>query len=74
MNRKPKYLYSVWRNRDDKLLILDGNAEECAQVMGMTDVQSFYHLLCMKKGRPKYTITRILAEEAERQQEDEDEG
>lgn len=41
MKCNTRFLYSVWRNRDDKLMILDGTADECAEAMGCTR-QNFY--------------------------------
>ena len=39
-------LYSVWRNSDDKLLILDGTAEECCKLLNINK-NSFYRLACV---------------------------
>lgn len=35
----PKYImvYSIWNNKTDELVILDGTAKECAKAMGMSD-------------------------------------
>lgn len=38
MGRKPgqkSTRYSVWRNRDDKLLILDGTVDEVSELLGI---------------------------------------
>ena len=61
-------LYSVWRNSDDKLLILDGTADECGAKLGINR-NSFYRLVCsVNKGYGSmYTIRKIRREEAERE-------
>ena len=61
-------LYSVWRNSDDKLLILDGTADECCARLGINR-NSFYRLVCsVNKGYGNvYTIRKIRREEAERE-------
>lgn len=35
----PKYImvYSIWNNKTDELVILDGTAKECANMMGMSE-------------------------------------
>ena len=65
-------LYSVWRNSDDQLLILDGTAKECAAKLKITE-QSFRRIAGSsdKNGYGNaYTITKIrkrdlIAEEEE---------
>ena len=63
----PQTLYSVWRNSDDRLLILDGTAEECAALLGI-NLKSFYRLVCTKKNAGygfAYTINKIDRRQAE---------
>lgn len=49
--------YTVWNNKTDELVILDGTSKECAEAMGIT-IQSFYSYLCKsKKGIIRWTIT-----------------
>ena len=65
------YLYSVWRNSDDRLMILDGTMRECLMVMGITR-SFFYRFMCEYNGRnSKWTVTRSTTEEV---QKDEQEG
>lgn len=67
--RRPTILYSVWRNSDDMLIILDGSADECCEAMGI-ERTSFYEQLARNKGNgTKYTIRRISYVEAEREVE-----
>lgn len=56
MRCNTRYLYSVWRNSDDRLMILDGTADECAERMGMNR-QSFY-VICNKGGNAIWTIQK----------------
>lgn len=45
--------YTVYDNRTDQLVILDGNAQQCADAMGITR-QSFYStFVLVKKGMLK---------------------
>ena len=66
--RKPAMLYSVWRNSDDQLLILDGTAEACADILGI-HVNTFYWLVSMTKnaGHGIYTIRKIDRRTAEKE-------
>ena len=69
--RPATVLYSVWRNSDDQLLILDGTADECCKVLGITR-QSFYRLVCAKKNAGygyAYTIRKISREQSKREEE-----
>ena len=67
--RKPETLYSVWRNSDDTLLILDGTAEECSKVIGIT-MRTFVERLSRVGGdQEKYTIRKIRREDAKREEE-----
>ena len=62
-------LYSVWRNSDDRLLILDGTSDECARVLGITQ-RSFVERLSRTGGNSKeYTVRKIRVEDAEREEE-----
>lgn len=62
-------LYSIWRNSDDRLLILDGTVEECSKVLGIT-MRSFVERLSRVGGDQKmYTIRKIRREESEREEE-----
>jgi hypothetical protein len=58
-----RFLYSVWRNSDDKLMILDGTADECALAMGVKR-QSFY-VFCNRGGNGDWTITKKSIAEIE---------
>lgn len=51
----PKYLYTVYRNKDDRLMILDGTAKHCCEVLGLKQ-NTFYAYLSRKDG--PYTILR----------------
>ena len=70
MGRRPgaaTTLYSVWRNKDDKLLILDGTAEECCRKLGISK-NSFYRLCCASNGYGNaYTVRKIKRSEAEQE-------
>lgn len=60
-----RYLYTVWRNSDDMLMILDGTAEDCAEVMKITRA-FFYKLMCVKNGvSEKWTIEKKSIAEIE---------
>ena len=51
-----RHLYSVWKNDEfDTVLIIDGTADECANVMGIQRSR-FYELMSRPTG--KYTIIR----------------
>ena len=56
MKHNTRYLYSVWRNADDKLMILDGTAEECSKAMGVKR-ESFY-VVCNRGGNGDWTILK----------------
>lgn len=57
-------LYSVWRDSDDRLLILDGTAAECGECLGIRR-DSFYRL--MKNPRSGYTIRKISSEQSKKE-------
>ena len=64
------YLYTLYRNKDDKLLILDGRGYECAEAMGIS-YQWFYKLMCKKGGRnSKWTVTRRRKGEEEEEEDE----
>lgn len=57
------YLFSVYRNKDDKLIILDGTARECARAMGLSRTSSFYVILKVRGGQTeKWTIIKTPRE------------
>jgi len=55
--------YSVWRNEDDRLMILDGTASECAKRMGTT--RQFFYVIVNKGGNQIWTITKKSVAEIE---------
>ena len=68
-HKHPKVLYSIWRNLDDQLVILDGTAEECCALLGIPR-KTFYEELSRTGGNgKKYTIKKILYEDAMRESE-----
>ena len=64
----PQTLYTVWRNSDDRLMILDGTADQCAAVMGITK-HSFYRLVCTKAYGDRWTIMKISSEQSKREED-----
>ena len=67
--RKKRTLYSVWRNRDDRLMILDGTAEQCAEILGIRK-NSFYRIV-YGKGKNEgygsaYTVRKTSVEQIRR--------
>lgn len=52
-----KTLYSVWRNSDDCLLILDGTAEQCAEAMDVS-LKSFFKYVSWPDYQAKFTIRK----------------
>ena len=62
--KRQENLYSVWRNSDDALIILDGNARECSEALGLKSKEAFYHMLTTNNKRDRYTIVKITAQEA----------
>lgn len=56
-------LYTVYRNDTDELVILDGNAVECARAMGVSE-KSFYSMVTRaRSGRIKrWHIEAVPAE------------
>jgi len=70
MRRKPTeptILYSIWNNQNDQLIILDGTADQCSKMLGITK-DAFYHIVC--RGSPQYTIQKARKREIEREAED----
>lgn len=64
-HKRPTVIYSVWDNKTDELVILDGSATACANRIGITE-KSFLTLFTLhKKGiRNKYTIeSRTLSDD-----------
>jgi hypothetical protein len=65
--RIPTVLYSIWRNEDDALLILDGTADECCELLGISH-RTFLERLSRTKGnQEKYTIRKAKREDVERE-------
>lgn len=64
---EPTTLYSIWNNRDDSLIILDGTADKCSEMLGITK-DAFYHIVC--RGSQNYTITKAKRCEIEREVEE----
>lgn len=63
INGKGYVAYSVWNNKTDDIVIVDGTAEETAKAMGVT-MKSFYTIVSRsKKGiLEKYIIgTRLFS-------------
>ena len=61
MKPNTRFLYSVWRNEDDRLMILDGTADECARIMQM-ERGSFYRI-CNGGGNGAWTVMKESVEE-----------
>ena len=66
---KPQTLYSIWRNADDRLLILDGSADQCCELLGVKK-PTFYRYACRSEEQKMYTIVSISRLEAEREVEE----
>lgn len=77
---KPYLAYTIWNNKTDELVILDGTAEECAEAMGMT-VATFRSIMTkvkqglikkwtIKKRRTKPISYRTKLRRAKREQAD----
>ena len=53
------WLYTVYRNKDDRLMALDVPAAEAMKIMGIQRPQSFYHFMSISGGRGRfYTVTK----------------
>ena len=62
-----EWLYSVYRNQDDRLMALDVTAQEAARIMGVK-LQSFYKMWMERGGRiRKWTVTRERRETIEKE-------
>lgn len=71
MQEKTETLYSVWRNNGDRLLILDGTEEQCAEALGIK-LLSFRRLRYRAKNDPKgspYTIRETAIDDVIREEE-----
>lgn len=62
----PDTLYSVWRNSDDKLMILDGTVDEVCQLLGITKA-TLYTKASRSSDTTKYTVIRSSRKEIERE-------
>ena len=63
--------YTVWRNSDDRLLILDGTADECCKLLHINK-NSFYRLVCSNRNKgygAAYTITKAKRDQIKREEE-----
>ena len=73
--RKPgqvSTVYSVWRNSDDKLLILDGTVQECCELLGITPQAVRRLAVRTNKTRNdggKYTVMKAKMEQVKREEE-----
>ena len=65
------YRYTVYNNRTDELVILDGTAQECARAMNLT-IASFYSAVSRaESGQAKrWFILKEFADDIEREEED----
>lgn len=59
-------LYTVWNNKTDEIVIVDGNAVECAKAMGIS-VRNFYSTVSKNLNGTiaKWTIEKRRAREVE---------
>lgn len=64
MSNKPRLLYTVYRNADDRLMILDGSIHDCMRVLGIRK-NTFYAYKC-RQDRSPYTIIKSTQKEVER--------
>lgn len=55
MKANTRFLYTVWRNSDDRLMILDGTADECAQAM---NIQRGTFYIYLSRGCGEWTIVK----------------
>lgn len=61
------WLYTVYRNSDDRLLALDVSSQEVLRITGM-NFNSFCHLMCKHKGiNGRWSIMKIRKKEADAQ-------
>lgn len=64
-----RVLYSVWRNSDDQLIILDGTTEECCKALGVKQ-ETFYRYACVSSDETPYSIRKVYKDELEREAEE----
>ena len=63
---KPTYLYSVYRNEDDRLMALDVSAAEAMKIMGITKKQTLYRFFWRHGGNGRFfTVTKKTIKEIE---------
>ena len=61
-----RVLYTIYDNRTDMPVIVDGTAEQCAKVMGIKLITFYSYITHTKKGKIKrWHIDRIKAQEVE---------
>ena len=68
MTHKTKARYSVWRNADDRLMILDGTSSECAERIGIT--RHAFYVMINSGGNQVWTVRKATLEEIEAEQEE----
>ena len=66
---QPQTLYSIWRDSDDSLIILDGTADQCCELLGVRK-ETFYRYACRSEEQKMYTIEKIIRVDAEREAEE----
>ena len=65
-NFKPIYLYTVYRNSDDRLIALDVTAAEAMSIMGIKKKQTLYRFFWRHGGHGRfYTVTKKTFKEIE---------
>jgi hypothetical protein len=65
-------LYSVWRNKDDELLILDGTLQECCDLLGMAPQTIRRLAVRTEKTRNEgglYTVCKAKVRDVKREEE-----
>ena len=53
MKFKPYIAYTIWDNKTDELVILDGSGRECAEAMGMSYATFRSILTKVRQGKDK---------------------
>lgn len=53
-----KIRYSIWRNSDDALLILDGTTEQCCDIVGISP-KTLWNI-ASAGGSDKYTVQKTI--------------
>ncbi len=62
----PKYLYSLYRNSDDRLMAFDTDIHEIARIAGFANAKSVIWMFATHKNiNKKWTITRELVKNVE---------